>query len=164
MARGDLTAKQRAYAVARGSGMTPVEAFRHSYDASNMKPPTVSRKASDLENNGNVRALIESIQKKATTSAVVTLQEALEGNSILFREALEQKQRWHRSGKVEFCGRDTETAIAASKELSRLQGWDKRTLDVNMAGGVMCVPTTSPMTPEEWRETAKRMIDSEASE
>ena len=54
-----LTAKQRKFAENVVNGMGIAEAYRHSYDAENMKPASVQRRAAELMVDGKVTACIE---------------------------------------------------------------------------------------------------------
>lgn len=57
-----LTAKQEAFAQQVAKGKTLSDAYRHSYDAENMKDATVWNEASRLMDNPQVSARVKSIQ------------------------------------------------------------------------------------------------------
>jgi len=42
------------------------EAYRFAYNAENMKPETINRKAVELFEHGNIRAMVEQLQKKVS--------------------------------------------------------------------------------------------------
>lgn len=56
-----LTVKQRKFAENVVSGMTLADAYRNSYDAENMKPASIHRRACELMTNGKVKACVEAI-------------------------------------------------------------------------------------------------------
>ena len=60
--KGGLTAKQEAFAQEVAKGKTLSDAYRHSYDAENMKDATVWNEASRLMDNPQVTARVKSIQ------------------------------------------------------------------------------------------------------
>jgi hypothetical protein len=68
-----LTVKQRKFAENVVAGMNLSDSYRGAYDASNMKPATVQRRACELMANGKVKACVEAIaadrrrQSEATT-------------------------------------------------------------------------------------------------
>ena len=53
------------------------EAYRHSYNAENMKPETINRKAKEVVDNGNVAARIAELREEAATKAELTLESHL---------------------------------------------------------------------------------------
>lgn len=70
------------------------EAYRQAYDASNMKPESVNRKAKDVLDNVKITSRLAELNEKAVTDAVMTRQEALERLTNFARTDL--------SGLVEF--------------------------------------------------------------
>jgi len=56
-----LTPKQRKFAENVAAGMSLADAYRNSYDAENMKPASVQRRAAELMVDGRVTACIEAI-------------------------------------------------------------------------------------------------------
>ena len=68
-----LTEKQRKFAENVIAGMSIADSYRNSYDASEMQPATVQRRAAELMVNGKVKACIETLaaarkrQSEATT-------------------------------------------------------------------------------------------------
>lgn len=84
----NLTAKQEAFCLAYLETGNASEAYRMAYDAKNMKPATVNRKAKDLLDNGKIAARLEELNKSAVTAAVMTRQEALERLSRFARADL----------------------------------------------------------------------------
>jgi phage terminase small subunit len=56
-----LTRKQRKFAENVVSGMTLADAYRNSYDAENMKPASIHRRACELMTDGKVKACAEAL-------------------------------------------------------------------------------------------------------
>ena len=56
-----LTEKQRKFAENVIAGMSIADSYRNSYDASDMQPATVQRRAAELMVNGKVKACIETL-------------------------------------------------------------------------------------------------------
>lgn len=50
------------------------EAYRRTYNAGNMKPETVKRKAAELMDNGNITATIDGLRQRTTEKAVKRLE------------------------------------------------------------------------------------------
>jgi phage terminase small subunit len=57
-----LTAKQEAFCQAIVSGLSQADAYRKAYDAENMKPPTVQKRASELMANGEVSGRVQELR------------------------------------------------------------------------------------------------------
>jgi len=68
-----LTEKQRKFAESVIAGMSIADSYRNSYDASEMQPATVQRRAAELMVNGKVKACMDALaavrrrQSEATT-------------------------------------------------------------------------------------------------
>jgi hypothetical protein len=56
-----LTAKQRKFAENVVNGMSIADSYRNSYDAENMKPASVQRRAAELMVDGKIRACMEAL-------------------------------------------------------------------------------------------------------
>jgi len=56
-----LTVKQRKFCENVVSGMNLSDAYRNSYDAENMKPASIHRRACELMTNGKVKACVQAI-------------------------------------------------------------------------------------------------------
>ncbi len=69
-----LTAKQRKFAENVVNGMSIADSYRNSYDAENMKPASVQRRAAELMVDGKVRACMEALAaEKRRLSEVSTV-------------------------------------------------------------------------------------------
>ena len=67
-----LTAKQRKFAENVINGMGIAEAYRNSYDAENMKPASVQRRAAELMVDGKVKACMEALAVERRRISEVT--------------------------------------------------------------------------------------------
>jgi hypothetical protein len=74
-----LTPKQEKFAVLVAEGNTQAEAYRQSYEATNMEDNWIYREASVLMDNPKVSQRVKEIQGKAAKSAEVTLEEIVQG-------------------------------------------------------------------------------------
>lgn len=83
-----LTPKQEAFCLAYLRTGNASEAYRLSYEAQNMKPESVNRKAKELLDNVKIAARLQDLNASAVTDAVMTRQEALERLSSFARTDL----------------------------------------------------------------------------
>ena len=60
-----LTSKQSEFCRHVSSGSSLAEAYRKSYDATNMKPSTVRREAHSLMKNPNIATTLDRLQREA---------------------------------------------------------------------------------------------------
>lgn len=67
-----LTIKQEKFVQSLLKGMSQREAYKNSYDASNMKNETIDRRASELFKNGKVKARYEELNKRAEDKAIMS--------------------------------------------------------------------------------------------
>jgi len=85
------------------------EAYRRSYNAENMKPNTIHRKASELMANGMVRARIEELQELAQNRQLMTLDRIIGMHTKTYEKAMALDQ--------------TSAAVSASNSIARLLGY-----------------------------------------
>lgn len=67
-----LTAKQRKFAENVVNGMSIADSYRNSYDAANMKPASVQRRAAELMVDGRVRACMQALAERRRRISEVT--------------------------------------------------------------------------------------------
>ena len=67
-----LTIKQRKFCENVVSGMNLADSYRNSYDASDMKPASVQRRAAELMVDGRIRACLEALQREMRERVQVT--------------------------------------------------------------------------------------------
>lgn len=103
-----LTAKQENFAQAVAGGMTQSDAYRSAYEAGNMKPETVQKRASELAADGEVAGRVASL-----------------------RLALESKGLWTRERSVTALAAIADGSeakaneiVAAIKELNLMHGFN----------------------------------------
>lgn len=72
-----LTQKQETFCLAIVSGMGPSEAYKKAYNAGNMKPATISVKASELLANGSITVRIEQLRAPVIKKMQYGLEEAM---------------------------------------------------------------------------------------
>jgi hypothetical protein len=82
-----LTAKQEAFAQAVATGKTQADAYRTAYNAGNMKPPTVQKRASELMSCGEVSGRVAELRKPVVAAAQITLSSHLERLKALSESA-----------------------------------------------------------------------------
>lgn len=83
MPRGrPLTDKQEKFVLNQIEGMSQIDAYRNSYNASNMTEKTAREKASKLMAQDNIRArynqLLDKVRKSAEDKAIVTVEDVLQ--------------------------------------------------------------------------------------
>lgn len=67
-----MTQKQWKFCLAYIETGNASEAYRRAYNAGNMKPETVKRKAAELMENGNITATIDRLRKEAASLVVAS--------------------------------------------------------------------------------------------
>lgn len=72
-----LTAKQEAFAQAIVSGMNQSDAYRHAYNASKMKPMSVTVNASKMMADANVALRVETLRKPVIAKLQYGLEQAM---------------------------------------------------------------------------------------
>ena len=85
MAGGKLSQKQEMFCVKYAKHGNATRAYKEAYNAENMKPATINRKAVELFENGKITARIEELNQMAVSDAVMTKQEALQLLSVKAR-------------------------------------------------------------------------------
>ena len=82
-----LTPKQEKFAQVVASGMTQADAYRVAYNAVNMKPETIQKRASELMSKGEISGRVRDLQEEGAKIAVYTLAEHLSRLDKLSRGA-----------------------------------------------------------------------------
>ena len=82
-----LTPKREKFVQNLIAGMSQREAYRGAYDASRMKEATIDRRASELAQNGEIRARLAELQKEFADRALYTREEAVSDLRWMQREA-----------------------------------------------------------------------------
>lgn len=72
-----LTAKQEAFCRAIVSGLSQADAYRTAYNATNMKAPTVQKRASELMANGEVTGRVQALRAPVVEELQYDLKQAM---------------------------------------------------------------------------------------
>lgn len=88
----DLTPKQEKFAQKYIETGNAAEAYRQAYDAKNMKPVTIRRKAAELLAHGNVSAHIRALRDQHRDRHLVTVDSITEELEEARRLGLETEQ------------------------------------------------------------------------
>lgn len=128
----NLTAKQEAFCLAYLETGNASEAYRQAYNAENMKPETVNRKAKELMDNGKIAARIEALQEDHRERHKITVDD-------LLAELEEARQVALGQGNPQ-----TSAAVAATMGKAKLLGLDKQILEHSGPNGgpIPTMPTT----------------------
>lgn len=73
-----LTAKQEAFAQAVAGGLTQADAYRSAYEAGNMKPETVQKRASELAADGEVAGRVASLREAIASKGLWTREKSVQ--------------------------------------------------------------------------------------
>jgi phage terminase small subunit len=88
----NLTPKREKFAQAVASGKNHGEAYRMAFDAANMKPETIRKRASELAARGDVRGRIDELRAPIVEKAQITLESHLADLKSLRNIAAKEKQ------------------------------------------------------------------------
>lgn len=105
-----LTAKQEAFCLAYLETGNASEAYRTAYDAENMKPETVNRKAKELLDHGKISArlaeLREPIMERHSITVDSLLAELEEARQLALQEGQPSAMVSATMGKAKITGKD----------------------------------------------------------
>jgi phage terminase small subunit len=90
--RGELTPKQEKFCQKYIELGSAADAYRAAYDAENMKPVTIRRKAAELLDNGNVAARVRALQEMHLNRHIVTVDSITDELEEARRAALDERQ------------------------------------------------------------------------
>lgn len=132
----ELTPKQEKFCQLYVETGNASDAYRESYDSSNMKPESVNRKAKELLDNVKITARIgqlrERIVKKHNVTVDSLIEELEEARKLAFETAQVSAAVSATMGKAKLCGLDKQvieqtTTHRMDKSLAeRLTGGSKR--------------------------------------
>ena len=108
-----LTPKQEKFCVAYVKTSNASEAYRQSYDAKNMNPNTINRKAKDLIDNGKIAARVRELQAPAAKKVMISLESHLIDLERIRRGA-ETDRKWSAAAMAEM-GRAKAAGIIVEK-------------------------------------------------
>lgn len=115
-----LTSKQEAFAQAIASGKTQADAYRHAYDASNMKDSSIHVNASKLLSDAKVAQRVKELKVQVSEKALWTREK-----SVLALADIAQGAEARANEKV-----------AAIKELNAMHGFNEP-VKVQLGGEVV---------------------------
>lgn len=131
-----LTPKQEKFAQVYVETSNASEAYRQAYHASKMKPETITRKAFDLMQDGNVTARLKEIREELAKASQIGLKDLL--------EELEQA----RQAALGCESPQSSAAVAATMGKAKLLGLDKQVVEhSNPDGSLRPLPTVIQLVP-----------------
>ena len=89
---GKQTQKKEDFCLAYLETGNASEAYRSAYDAKNMKPETIAKRASELMSDGYVTGRLEELRAPVREKALLTLESHLKRLDELSRKAEEAEQ------------------------------------------------------------------------
>ncbi len=101
MTSTSLTPKQENFCLAYLETGNASEAYRRAYDAENMKPESIHRKAFGLLNRGKIGARLDELRQPAVEAAQVTLEDHLHHLAAL-RDAAHAAEQYSAAITAEF--------------------------------------------------------------
>ena len=114
-----LTAKQEAFCQAIADGMNQADAYRHAYDASNMKDSSIHVNASKLLADAKVAQRVTSLKQNLELKALWTREMSVKALVNAYKVAQEKKNAIGMTGAV--------------KELNAMHGYNEpQRIDVTM--------------------------------
>jgi phage terminase small subunit len=87
----ELTLKQETFCQEYIKCGNASEAYRKAYNAENMKPETINRKASELLANGKIKARVQELDKEKKNEAIADAQEIQETLTRLLRGEVQEE-------------------------------------------------------------------------
>lgn len=125
-----LTAKQESFCLAYLEAGNASEAYRKAYNAENMKPETVNRKAKELLDHGKIAARLAQLQGEAAKRNEITV------DSLL--DELEEARQLARAEA------QPSAMVSATMGKAKITGHDKQVLEHSGPNGgpIPTMPTT----------------------
>lgn len=124
----DLTPKQEAFCIAYIETGNASEAYRKAYDAENMKPETVTKRASELLANGDIAGRCAELRAGLVELSLWTRENSVKALIKAYKVAEEERQASGMTGAI--------------KELNAMHGFN--------------APTEVAVTSREFIFTVKR--------
>lgn len=118
-----LTAKQEKFVRNLIEGMSQREAYKNSYDASNMTDKTIDEEACRLFNDCKINARYRELQEELAKASIMTATERLVFLSKVVRE--EEKETiilWKEDGETVERPADINTKIKAIETMNKMTG------------------------------------------
>lgn len=140
----DLTPKQEKFAQEVASGKTQADAYRAAYDAKNMKPETIQKRASELMGNGGITGRVAVLREAVARKAQMTLESHLDDLKVLRNMATKEGQL-----SVAVTA-EIARGKAAGVCVERLELTGKNGKDLIPQSGVLVVPAA--LDAESWEK------------
>lgn len=112
----ELTVKQSDFCLFYIETGNASEAYRRAYDAENMKPETVNRRAFDLMENSKIKARIEVLQAEHRKEHNITVSDILNKLEDIYSEAMKKG--------------NLSSAVSAVMGQAKVLGFDKQTINL----------------------------------
>lgn len=126
----ELTVKQTDFCLFYIETGNASEAYRLAYDAENMKPETVNRRAFDLMENGKIKAMIEALQAEHRKEHNITVSDILNKLEDIYSEAMKKG--------------NLSSAVSAVMGQAKVLGFDKQT--INLESDIKPLPAVINVT------------------
>ena len=126
----ELTVKQSDFCLFYIETGNASEAYRRAYDAENMKPETVNRRAFDLMENSKIKARIEVLQAERRKEHNITVSDILNKLEDIYSEAMKKG--------------NLSSAVSAVMGQAKVLGFDKQT--INLEGDIKPLPAVINIT------------------
>lgn len=116
-----LTPKRQSFAMAYVETGNASEAYRRAFDAENMKPETIKKRASELLANGDVKGTVAELQAKHAEEHGVTVE--------TIAEMLKEDRKFARQCET------PAAAVSATMGLAKLYGHLTDKVDAKVSNG-----------------------------
>ena len=126
----ELTVKQSDFCLFYIETGNASEAYRRAYDAENMKPETVNRRAFDLMENSKIKARIEALQAEYRMVILFSVCVILNKLEDIYSEAMKKG--------------NLSSAVSAVMGQAKVLGFDKQI--INLEGDTKPLPTVINVT------------------
>lgn len=128
-----LTPKQEKYVQNLVKGMSQREAYKNSYNASNMKDTTIDKKASELFQKGEIRGRYDELVKRLEDTAIMDAQERMKWLTKVVKGDVKEKYTYWNDGE-QYDGEreaDLTTKIKAIDTLNKMDNSYQQNVKIN---------------------------------
>lgn len=147
-----LTPKQEKYVQNLVKGMSQREAYKNSYNASNMKDTTIDKKASELFQKGEIRGRYDELVKRLENTAIMDAQERMKWLTKVVKGDVKEKYTYWNDGE-QYDGEreaDLTTKIKAIDTLNKMDNSYQQNVKIN---GIISNPYAN-LSEEDLRKLA----------
>lgn len=128
-----LTPKQEKYVQNLVKGMSQREAYKNSYNASNMKDTTIDKKASELFQKREIRGRYDELVKRLEDTAIMDAQERMKWLTKVVKGDVKEKYTYRNDGE-QYDGEreaDLTTKIKAIDTLNKMDNSYQQNVKIN---------------------------------